>query len=406
MVNEALIATTDNITLSGAQTLQGVSLVATNIVLVAGQTDGTQNGPYVVQTGAWTRHTDHDVDAEFVRPWEIFIREGDYANWRFQFTNPATPTLGTSVLNFDPCQRAEVLSEALGIDINDSANTIGLTEKLESQKTFLSLEATVNIDGTIDFATNSALVRDFIRGVLYKTGATSIATVGGVEGGVDLGWAAVFGNNLTLEQGTNMFRTGLSLTPNTLYYVYVYNESNGFPTMEVVTTPPSSRVAFTGRAKSSTGTFGGTPDYSRRYFQTLRSDGSGNLYNWMVEGEGNEIVVSYLEDSTASPFRAVSASAATANTIVNLSPSGLKLAPPTARTAILKVTVNATSGVVLDNSEMSTSPAAGTGFITVPAVTRAMYLRMPLDSSQSFRVAKLVAGGATSIDVLGYVDRR
>lgn len=50
-----LVATT-NLTLSGAQTIDGVAGTAgTTIVLATAQTTGSQNGPWIMQTGAWTR---------------------------------------------------------------------------------------------------------------------------------------------------------------------------------------------------------------------------------------------------------------------------------------------------------------------------------------------------------------
>ena len=51
-------ASTSNLALTGAQTVDGVSLVATNRILLTGQTTASQNGIWVVQTGAWTRPTD------------------------------------------------------------------------------------------------------------------------------------------------------------------------------------------------------------------------------------------------------------------------------------------------------------------------------------------------------------
>lgn len=50
------ILTTDPITLSGAQTLQGVMLVAdVDRVGVAGQTGHVDDGLYLVKAGAWER---------------------------------------------------------------------------------------------------------------------------------------------------------------------------------------------------------------------------------------------------------------------------------------------------------------------------------------------------------------
>ena len=51
-------ATTANITLSGAQTIDGVSVVAGDRVLVKDQTTDSGNGVYIVASGAWARAAD------------------------------------------------------------------------------------------------------------------------------------------------------------------------------------------------------------------------------------------------------------------------------------------------------------------------------------------------------------
>jgi len=53
-----LVATTANITLTAAQTIDGVAVVAGDRVLVKDQTTGTEDGIYVCQDTAWTRATD------------------------------------------------------------------------------------------------------------------------------------------------------------------------------------------------------------------------------------------------------------------------------------------------------------------------------------------------------------
>lgn len=54
----ARVVATGNITLSGTQTIDGVSVVAGDRVLCAGQSTASQNGLYVVAGGAWSRSTD------------------------------------------------------------------------------------------------------------------------------------------------------------------------------------------------------------------------------------------------------------------------------------------------------------------------------------------------------------
>src|SRR5690348_844249 len=54
------VATTANITQSGAQTIDGVSVVAGDRVLCKDQTTGSQNGIWVCAAGAWARAADAD----------------------------------------------------------------------------------------------------------------------------------------------------------------------------------------------------------------------------------------------------------------------------------------------------------------------------------------------------------
>jgi len=59
------VATTANITLSGTQTIDGVSLSADDRVLVKNQSSADENGIYVVASGSWSRSSDMDSGDEF-----------------------------------------------------------------------------------------------------------------------------------------------------------------------------------------------------------------------------------------------------------------------------------------------------------------------------------------------------
>jgi hypothetical protein len=60
------VATTANITLSGAQTIDGVAVVAGDYVLVKNQTNATTNGFYLAAAGAWTEQKYNTVTQAFV----------------------------------------------------------------------------------------------------------------------------------------------------------------------------------------------------------------------------------------------------------------------------------------------------------------------------------------------------
>lgn len=94
-------ATTANITLSGAQTIDGVSVVAGDRVLVKNQTDPTQNGVYVAASGAWTRADDAGTDAQMTPGIVVPVGGGvtnDTTLWMLSATAPVT--VGTSALTF------------------------------------------------------------------------------------------------------------------------------------------------------------------------------------------------------------------------------------------------------------------------------------------------------------------
>lgn len=71
-----LVATTANITLSGSQTIDGISVQSSDRVLVKNQTNPNENGIWIGNTIApWARATDADVWAELVAAY-VFIQQG------------------------------------------------------------------------------------------------------------------------------------------------------------------------------------------------------------------------------------------------------------------------------------------------------------------------------------------
>jgi phage-related tail fiber protein len=93
-------ATTANITLSGTQTIDGVSCVAGDRVLVKDQSTASGNGIYVVAAGSWTRATDADAVAELGAA-TVNVQSGT-ANGgsRWVTTLKLTDTMGTTAMNW------------------------------------------------------------------------------------------------------------------------------------------------------------------------------------------------------------------------------------------------------------------------------------------------------------------
>lgn len=92
---------TGNLTLSAPQTVDGVSLIAGDRVLVKNQTTASANGIYVVAAGAWARSPDADTAAEVTSGLATTVTEGTTQGdtvWVLTTDDPIV--VGTTALTF------------------------------------------------------------------------------------------------------------------------------------------------------------------------------------------------------------------------------------------------------------------------------------------------------------------
>jgi hypothetical protein len=99
-----VVALSNVASLSGPQTIGGVSLAADDRILLIAQSTATENGPWVVQSGAWTRPDDTPDDAHIAGAL-LFSQNGvagQYAaNSAWLCTNsPDSDVVGTDDLTF------------------------------------------------------------------------------------------------------------------------------------------------------------------------------------------------------------------------------------------------------------------------------------------------------------------
>jgi hypothetical protein len=106
------VATTANLAaLSGLLTIDGVTLVANDRVLVKDQTTGSQNGIYIAAAGAWSRSTDADGTGDLTASALFPVEEGTInADTVWMLTNNGAITIGTTALVFS--QKASLLASS------------------------------------------------------------------------------------------------------------------------------------------------------------------------------------------------------------------------------------------------------------------------------------------------------
>jgi hypothetical protein len=90
-----------NITLSGEQTIRGVT-TSTSRVILTDQTSGAENGAWVTAAGAWTRTSDFDEDADATNGARFFVGEPSSTVYRYEFilTTADPIVIDTTVLTF------------------------------------------------------------------------------------------------------------------------------------------------------------------------------------------------------------------------------------------------------------------------------------------------------------------
>lgn len=114
--DSCLAATTGNITLSGEQTIDGVSVVTGDRVLVKNQTDASENGLFVADSGAWSRTDDADQDAEVTSGLTVFIEEGTTnGGTGWTLTTSGTIVVGTTDLTFTPTSGGSAYTAGNGL---------------------------------------------------------------------------------------------------------------------------------------------------------------------------------------------------------------------------------------------------------------------------------------------------
>ena len=144
-------ATTANITLSGEQTIDGVSVVAGDRVLVKDQTTGEDNGIYVASASSWTRASDADSNAEVTPNLFTFVEEGTVnADSGWTLSNNSSITLGTTSLTFSQFSGAGQITAGDGLTkTGNTINAVGTAGRVSVSADAIDIDSTYVGQNTI-----------------------------------------------------------------------------------------------------------------------------------------------------------------------------------------------------------------------------------------------------------------
>lgn len=115
-----------NITLSGTQTIDGVSVGAGDRVLARGQTAAAQNGVYIAAAGAWSRASDADSIGEINPGAFWFVEEGTvYGKSQWRCENTGAITLGTTSITINQFGGAAAYVAGDGLSLTGNVFAVG-----------------------------------------------------------------------------------------------------------------------------------------------------------------------------------------------------------------------------------------------------------------------------------------
>jgi hypothetical protein len=173
------VATTANITLSGTQTIDGVSLSVGDRVLVKDQSTGSENGLYTVASSTWARASDADSNAEVTPGLFVFVEQGTSgSDSGWVLTTDGAITLGSTALTFVQFSGAGQVTAGSGLTkTGNTINAVGTTDRITANSDSIDIASTyvgqssITTLGTVSTGTWNGTTVDVAHG---GTGATSL----------------------------------------------------------------------------------------------------------------------------------------------------------------------------------------------------------------------------------------
>ena len=212
--NAVIAATAGDVDLDGPETIDGVSVVAGDRVLVMNQTLPANNGIYEVKDGAWTRATDFDdlTPTDEINGAAVYVEQGTiYATAGFTVSSVVV-TIGTSPIVFTQFNGASGITDGIGLiktgntlDVNLGAGIGELPSDEIGVEVYPTGGLITTSDGTTSSTVTSAQLAILLDGNTLSLSSSGIRLDSGVVDDLNSkveGPASSLDGNVALFDGT------------------------------------------------------------------------------------------------------------------------------------------------------------------------------------------------------------
>jgi len=184
-------ATTANITLSGTQTIDGITVAAGDRVLVKNQSTAAQNGIYLAAASAWSRATDLDAWSEVPNAF-VFVEQGTtQADTGWVCTADQGGTLGTTSMPWTQFSGAGTYLAGNGLSLTGSTfAAVGTANRISVSGSGIDISA--SYAGQTSITTLGTIV----------TGVWNASIIGLAYGGAGADLTALADGSILKKSGT------------------------------------------------------------------------------------------------------------------------------------------------------------------------------------------------------------
>lgn len=211
------VVSTSNLTLSGLQTIDGVTLSVGDRVLAVGQTTASQNGVYSVASGVWSRATDADQTGEITPGAFWYVEEGSaFKTSQWRCNNTGVITLGTTAITIVQFGAANVYSAGYGLALTGGTFSVQLASSsgLVSTASGLAIDTTVVSRKAAITITHDGSTTSFSALHNLNTQDVNVSILDASKNAVIVDWTATTNNTVTVNFGS-------ALTTGTAFRVVV-----------------------------------------------------------------------------------------------------------------------------------------------------------------------------------------